>query len=75
MPPKARVGVRIKEAVNGGKSTNRSVDLEALTQRYQTMRKKLHLLINALRQNHALMVQLSKSRMNVSPNCVLDYPQ
>lgn len=66
MPPKARVGVRLKEAVNGGKSHNRSVDLEALTQRFNVMRKKLAFLVCALRRHHSLIVEMSKSRLNVS---------
>ncbi len=66
MAPKARVAVRIKEAVNGGKSHNRSVDLDALTQRFHVMRKKLALLLNALRRHHSLIAEMSKSRTSVS---------
>jgi hypothetical protein len=73
MPPKARVGVRLKEAVNGGKSHNRSVDLEALTQRFNVMRKKLALLVNALRMHHSLIVEMSKSRLNVSSSLQILY--
>jgi hypothetical protein len=69
MAPKARVAVRIKEAVGGGKSHNRSVDLDALTQRFHVMRKKLALLLNALRRHQSLIAEMSKSRTNVSDKC------
>lgn len=62
---KVRVATRIKEAVNGKKSMNRSVDLVALTQRYQVMKKKLNRLATALHKHHNLIKDISKSRLNV----------
>lgn len=63
---KARVGVRLKDAVGGGKSNNRSADLDGLTQRFKVMKQRLTCLIAALRRHHSLMVEISKSRINVS---------
>ena len=66
MGPKARVAVRLKDAVSGGKSQNRSVDLDALSERFTLMKKKLVMLVNALRRHHTLIVEMSKSRTSVS---------
>mmetsp|Transcript_21990 Transcript_21990/g.32479 ORF Transcript_21990/g.32479 Transcript_21990/m.32479 type:complete len:457 (-) Transcript_21990:131-1501(-) len=63
---KARVATRIKEAVNGKKSTNRSIDLVALTQRYNVMKKKINRLATALHKHHSLIKEMSNSRLNVA---------
>lgn len=63
---KARVATRIKEAVNGKKSMNRSIDLVALTQRYHVMKKKLNRLATALHKHHSLIKEITNSRLNVA---------
>ena len=62
---KARVGVRLKEAVGGKKSHNRSEDLVQLTEKYNDFSKKLKALIAALKGNYASMHQLAKTRLEV----------
>jgi hypothetical protein len=63
---KARVGVRIKDAVRSSKSNNRSADLVGLIEAFKVMKQKLGYLVGALRQHHALMVAISASRVSVS---------
>jgi len=63
---KTRVGTRIKEVVNGKKSMNISADLTALKQRYGSLKKKLTRLINVLEKHHAIMKEISKSRIDVA---------
>ena len=62
---KSRVGVRLKEAVGGKKSHNRSQDLVALTERYNGFCKRLHALIDTLKKHYASMHQLNKTRLEV----------
>jgi hypothetical protein len=61
---KARVGVRIKEAV-GKNSLNRSSDLDQLTQQFNALQEKQKKLIISLKTQHAAILQLSKSRIMV----------
>lgn len=63
---KARVAVKIRDVVSGGKSHNRSGDLEALTQRFNVMKKKLALLGASLKRHHLMIVEMNKSRLAVS---------
>lgn len=62
---KSRVGVRLKDAVGGGKSHNRSADLEQLTSSFNVLKKRIATLIAALKNHHASMMQLSKTRLQV----------
>ena len=62
---KTRVAVRIKDAV-GGKSYNKSVDIQSLTDRFNVMKKKLALLTGALKKHHTIMEEMNNSRINVS---------
>lgn len=63
---KARVGVRIKDAVSGGKSHNRSADMDQLMGRFTAQKKKIEVLTNVLRKHHALMLAMNESRVKVS---------
>jgi hypothetical protein len=62
---KTRIGVVLRETVGGAKSNNQSADLVALEERYNVFVKKLHYLINALQQHHAVMMQIDKTRTQV----------
>ena len=70
MAPKSRVGVRLKEAA-GGKSHNRSVDLEELSKSYETLKKRIAALIQVLKNHHCSMMQMTKTRLKVSSGIVL----
>lgn len=61
---KARVGVRLKEAV-GKNSLNRSADLDQLTQQFNALQEKQKNLIIALKTQHASILQMAKSRLMV----------
>jgi hypothetical protein len=64
---KARVGVRLKEAVVGTtQSKNRSADLSQLTEKYNDFCKKLRGLITSLKGHYASMHQLQKNRLEVT---------
>jgi hypothetical protein len=64
---KARVGVRLKEAVVGTtQSKNRSADLSQLTEKYNDFCKKLRGLITSLKGHYASMHQLQKTRLEVN---------
>ena len=63
---KARVGVRLKEAVGGKKSHNRSEDLVHLTEKYNVFCKKLKALIAALKGNYASMHQLAVRKLRIA---------
>lgn len=63
---KTRVGVLLRESMGGNKSTNKSSDLTALTQRYHTFMKRLGGLIQALKSQHQCMVQMDQTRQAVS---------
>lgn len=63
---KARVGVRLKEAIGGSKSVNRSADLVSLTKKYHVLAKKIHCIIGASKQHHEQMIRLSKTRVNLA---------
>jgi hypothetical protein len=62
---KARVGIRIKEAVVGNKSNNRSQDLVQLTEKYNVFCKQLKALIISLKGHYASMAQVTKTRQEV----------
>jgi hypothetical protein len=70
MPPKSRVGVRLKEAA-GGKSHNRSADLEELTKSYATLKKRMAALTQVLNNQYASMLQLTKTRLQVCSGIAL----
>ena len=62
---KARVGIKLKEAVGGKKSLNKSADLEQNKERFNTFSKKLKQLITTLKAHYASMAQLAKTRLEV----------
>ena len=64
-PPKARVGVRLKEAIGGAKSNNRSADLDGLVTKYNSLKQKLGSLQAAVKSHHGAMVQLHRARLQV----------
>jgi hypothetical protein len=66
---KTRIGVVLRESVGGGKSSNQSADLVALSERYNAFVKKLHALIVSLHQHHAVMIQIDKTRTAVRLLC------
>lgn len=59
---KTRVSTRFKTAV-GGKSHNRSEDLEQLAEKYNVFNKNLKCFIAILKQHSAAMEALTKSRI------------
>jgi translation initiation factor 1 (eIF-1/SUI1) len=61
---KTRVAVKLKEAV-GGKSLNKSADLEAHRQAFNTFSKKLKALIGALKNHYGSMMSIAKTRLEV----------
>jgi hypothetical protein len=65
---KSRVGVRIRESMGGNKSTNKSSDLTALTQRYFAFTKQIRSLIEALKSHHGNMMKIEASRTRVRAN-------
>jgi hypothetical protein len=66
---KTRVGVLLRESIGGNKSTNKSADLTALTQKYQEFVKRLNRLIQALKTQHECMVHMEASRQAVCSDC------
>jgi hypothetical protein len=62
---KARVGIKLKEAVGGKKSLNKSADLEQNKERFNTFSKKLKGLIISLKAHGVSMSQLAKTRLEV----------
>ena len=62
---KTRVGVLLRESMGGNKSTNKSSDLVALTQRYHAFSKKIRSLVEALKAQHATMLKMEESRQQV----------
>jgi uncharacterized protein YlxW (UPF0749 family) len=62
---KKRVGVLLRESIGGNKSTNKSSDLVALTQRYVEFTKKIRAVVDALKAQHACMIQMEESRLKV----------
>jgi hypothetical protein len=62
---KKRVGVLLRESIGGNKSTNKSSDLTALTQRYVAFTKRIRAMVDALRAQHACMIQMEESRLKV----------
>lgn len=60
---KARVGVRLKEAVGNKKSINRSEDLDGLTQKFNELQQKQKNLIIALKTHHAAIGRSSSPAM------------
>ena len=62
---KARMGVVLRESLGGNKSSSKSADLVNLTERYNAWTKKIHGLIDSLKQHHSAMLQLEESRMSV----------
>mmetsp|Transcript_18113 Transcript_18113/g.27411 ORF Transcript_18113/g.27411 Transcript_18113/m.27411 type:complete len:397 (-) Transcript_18113:177-1367(-) len=63
---KARVAVRIKDVVSRSKSVNHNINLDALSQRYNDMMKKINRLTTALNKHHSLIKEMSNSRVNVA---------
>mmetsp|Transcript_16975 Transcript_16975/g.37084 ORF Transcript_16975/g.37084 Transcript_16975/m.37084 type:complete len:591 (-) Transcript_16975:106-1878(-) len=63
---KARVGVRVREAVGGNKTSNRSSDLTELIARYKTFCGKLRSTVVALNEHHAAMQRIEQTRKGVS---------
>jgi uncharacterized protein YlxW (UPF0749 family) len=61
---KKRVGVLLRESI-GTKSSNKSTDLAALTQRYVEFTKRIRALVDALKAQHACMIQMEESRIKV----------
>ena len=62
---KARVGLKLKEAVGGKKVRNQSEHLAQLTERFHVFSKRLRQLILSLKGHYASMHQLAKTRMEV----------
>jgi hypothetical protein len=65
---KKRVGVLIRESIGGNKSSNKSTDLAALTQRYVEFTKRIRAMVDALKAQHACMIQMEESRLKVRPS-------
>eukprot|EP00550_Attheya_septentrionalis_P007449 CAMPEP_0198295828 /NCGR_PEP_ID=MMETSP1449-20131203/29764_1 /TAXON_ID=420275 /ORGANISM="Attheya septentrionalis, Strain CCMP2084" /LENGTH=73 /DNA_ID=CAMNT_0043996241 /DNA_START=72 /DNA_END=289 /DNA_ORIENTATION=+ len=63
-----RVGTRLKDATGLNKKKNRSADLEAMTERFKSLKTHLKHLITALKQQHGAMVQMNKTRAEVAKN-------
>lgn len=63
---KKRVGVLIRESIGGNKSSNKSSDLAALTQRYVEFTKRIRAMVDALKAQHACMIQMEESRLKVA---------
>jgi hypothetical protein len=62
---KARIGVVLRESLGGNKSSSKSADLMALTERYTVWTKKMACLIDSIKQHHAAMMQLETTRVSV----------
>jgi hypothetical protein len=62
---KKRVGVLLRESIGGKQSSNKSSDLAALTQRYVAFTKKMRAMVEALKAQHACMIQMEESRLKV----------
>lgn len=62
MSSKSRVGTRLKQAIGTSKSTNQSSDLITATNNFETMKKRLKLLIAALKSYHQSLTQVQKAR-------------
>ena len=62
---KTRVGVLFRETMGGNKSTNKSSDLTALTQRYHAFAKKIRALVEALKAQHESMLKMEATRQQV----------
>ena len=62
---KKRVGVLLRESMGGNKSSNKSSDLAALTQRYVEFTKRIRAMVDALKAQHACMIQMEESRLKV----------
>lgn len=58
---KARVTTRLKQKL-GSQSTNKSSDLISATNNYEVMKKRLKLLIAAVKNHHEAIIQLNKTR-------------
>jgi len=61
---KARVTTRLKQKL-GSQSTNKSSDLISATNNYEVMKKRLKLLIAAVKNHHEAIIQLNKTRNEV----------
>lgn len=61
---KTRVGTKFKSAI-GGKSHNKSEDLEKLKSRYDEFSKNLKDFTTALRNHHSAMETMAQSRLSV----------
>mmetsp|Transcript_32300 Transcript_32300/g.59404 ORF Transcript_32300/g.59404 Transcript_32300/m.59404 type:complete len:104 (-) Transcript_32300:1838-2149(-) len=63
---KSRRVLQVKEAIGRKKSQNRSADLIALTDQFNELKSELKKLVVALKNQHASMEALAKSRAQVS---------
>jgi len=63
---KTRIGVVVRESLGGNKSSNRSVDLLNLSQKYRDWCKKMRGLVGALQAHHDTMLKMHASRAAVS---------
>lgn len=63
---KARVGLRLKEALHVTKAQSRSADLEPLAERYNLFSKKLKDLISLLENQRASVLKYNYDRLKVS---------
>lgn len=62
---KTRMGVVLRESLGGNKSSSKSADLLALTERYTAWTKKMASMIESIQQHHAAMMQLEATRVAV----------
>lgn len=63
---KSRVGVSVREALGGNKSSSRSADLQKLYQNYQVWCKQIVTLVQALKAHQASLLHIEKTRKAVS---------
>jgi hypothetical protein len=72
---KARVGLLVRESLGGNKSSNRSADLQQLSERYETFSKRIKSFIQALQHQKAAMQQMDKARGMVRTDAYGDVRQ
>ena len=63
---KTRVGVLLRDTVGSNKSSNNSMDLEKLTQRYYEHAEHMSTLLASLREHHESLQRMEASRVKVS---------
>eukprot|EP00554_Chaetoceros_debilis_P006407 CAMPEP_0194075512 /NCGR_PEP_ID=MMETSP0149-20130528/2507_1 /TAXON_ID=122233 /ORGANISM="Chaetoceros debilis, Strain MM31A-1" /LENGTH=673 /DNA_ID=CAMNT_0038756017 /DNA_START=37 /DNA_END=2058 /DNA_ORIENTATION=+ len=65
--PKVRVGQQIKEALHGKKAaSNKSADIDFLTERFKQLKVKIRHLIEALRAQHLSLLRMNETRLLVA---------